>query len=328
LKPSRLLALVALLLLSALLLLHPRVSAGSPQPDIAGTGDINVPLTISFHSETDLVESGRELPITVNVAYLDGIPVPGAGIEVLADGAIARPWFGTTDSAGSFRFTYSASAEAERHLLIVVKADMDGTSGGIGRMSTVVMPVMGVGGSQIPVGPAVGLAVLASLGVASTEYGKYGLFKFLVFPLYSRLKKEEVLDHFVRGQIYGYIRANPGAHFNHLKTSLRVNNGTLAHHLRTLEMQGFLKSKRDGMFKRFYAIDVEIPSDGGIRLSDLQTKILDMVNGTDGTTQAEIAAKLNVSQQAVSYNLQMMSREGMVAVERTGRERRYYAASA
>lgn len=285
-------------------------------------------LSVSFHSHTDLVESEKELPITVTVSFLGGVPVPGASVEILADDAVARPSSGITDSAGNFQFTYSARADSERHLLIVVKVDKDGTSGGVGRMATVIMPASGYGGPQIPVGPAVGLAFIASLGVASTEYGKYGLFKLLVFPLYSRLRKEEVLDHFVRGQIYGYIRANQGAHFNHLRNSLKVNNGTLAHHLRTLEMQGFLKSKRDGMFKRFYTVDVEIPSDEGIRLSDLQAKILDMVNDGNGTTQTEIAAKLSVSQQAVSYNLRMMSREGMVAVEKTGRERRYFAAVA
>ena len=42
---------------------------------------------------------------------------------------------------------------------------------------------------------------------ALTETGKYKLFTLLplLIPMYTRIQKEDVLDQFVRGQIYGYI---------------------------------------------------------------------------------------------------------------------------
>jgi len=306
------------------MLFQPTAAADFPQID---SGDVGISLCITFHYDTDLVISGSSLPIIIDVKDQYGMPVSGATINILADGATATPSFGTTSSSGQFEFKYSASSTTEKRLLIVVEAQKDGTYGGIGRMVAAVTPEPGIGGIEIPVVPALGLSILASIGVAGTEYGRYSIFKFLVFPLYSRIKKDEVLDHFVRGQIFGYIRANPGVHFNLLKSDLNVNNGTLSHHLRTLEMQGFIKSKRDRMYKRFYPVDVKISSDDGIRLSDLQKKILKIVDTMNGASQTEIAKKLNVSQQTVSYNLRNMGRDGMILVENAGHERRYFIAS-
>lgn len=323
-KATRLLPLTALFVFSAFLLITPPVAADLPIIDAGGSGYPY--LVASLNSDTDLIESGKALHVVTVVTDNHGTPILGAAVSVLADGASAAPSSGFTSYDGRFAFTYTASSNVERHLLIVVGVSKEGAYGGAAQMVVIVMPPPPSGIGQIPVAPAIGLAFLSTIGVASTEYGKYSLFKFLVFPLYSRIKREEVLDHFVRGQIYGYIRANPGVHFNMLRSSLRVNNGTLAHHLRTLEMQGFVKSRRDGMFRRFYAVDVKVPDDG-IRLSDLQARILGMI-ALDGATQAEIADKLKISQQAVSYNLRMMGREGMILVERTGREHRYHVAEA
>ena len=325
-KSTYWLPLTALLLFSAFLLVPPRAAAEIPLFDAGGSGDVS--LIVSFSYDTDLVESGRSLPVVVTVTDDLGAPTMGATVTLLADGGTATPASGTTTYDGRFRFTYSSVSSNERHLLIVATAHKAGTFGGVGRMVVVVTPGPTGGWGEVPVVPVLSLAaVLAAFGgAASTESARYGLFKFLVFPLYSRIQKEDVLDHFVRGQIYGYIRANPGVHFNLLRASLRVNNGTLAHHLRTLEVQGFVKSRRDRMLKRFYAMDVDIPDDDGIRLSDLQSRILNLVTGGSGSTQAEIADRLNVSQQAISYNLRMMSREGMIAIERTGREHKYFVA--
>ena len=318
------LPLTALLLFSAFLLFQPRAAAEVYQWDGGVSGYVQLSVTLDSH--TDLIESGRSLSIVVRVTDAVGRPVQDATVSVLADGASATPSSGVTSLDGLFAFSYTASSNAERHMLVAVKAYKDGAIGGVAKMMVVVVPPAGLDIGQLPVVPTMFVTLLASIGVASTEVGRYGMFKFFVFPLYSRIRKEEVLDHFVRGQIYGYIRANPGIHFNMLRSSLKVNNGTLAHHLRTLEMQGFVKSRRDRVFKRFYPMDVSIPTEEGIRLSDLQTQILDMVHGGSGATQAEIAERLNVSQQAVSYNLRMMGREGKIMVERVGRERKYFVA--
>jgi DNA-binding transcriptional ArsR family regulator len=108
------------------------------------------------------------------------------------------------------------------------------------------------------------LAAFASLAAASTESAGFSLFNIFAFPLYSRIKKEEVLDHFVRGQIYGFIVSNPGEHYNSIRERLKVTNGTLSYHLRTLEVQGFIKSRKESIYRRFYPVEMKFPRDKGV----------------------------------------------------------------
>ena len=167
------------------------------------------------------------------------------------------------------------------------------------------------------------IAAVASLAVASTESAGFSLFNIFAFPLYSRIKKEEVLDHFVRGQIYGYIVSNPGEHYNSIREKLKVTNGTLSYHLRTLEVQGFIKSRKESIYRRFYPVEMRFPRDKGVKLSDLQIAILELTRMRPAPTQKEIADDLEISQQVASYNLRMLAMKGYVRVKKDGRKRIY-----
>ena len=57
-------------------------------------------------------------------------------------------------------------------------------------------------------------AVGAVIAFSLTEVGYLALAFSLASPLFSRLKKEHVLDNFTRGEIFGWVRANPGAHYS------------------------------------------------------------------------------------------------------------------
>src|SRR2546422_667386 len=110
-----------------------------------------------------------------------------------------------------------------------------------------------------------------------TEPGRHAIFGAF-FPLYTRLKKEEVLDHFVRGQVFGVIKTEPGTHFTEIRDNLGLSNGTLSYHLRTLEVAGFIRSEREGMYKRFFAADAQSDRGGeGIRLSTLQKSLVEIL---------------------------------------------------
>ncbi|MFO7618845.1 MAG: winged helix-turn-helix transcriptional regulator, partial [Thermoplasmata archaeon] len=169
--------------------------------------------------------------------------------------------------------------------------------------------------------------LIAVIIIGSTEAGKCGLIKLFFLPLYSRLKKDDLLDHFVRGQIYGYIMSHPGEHYNHIKLKLDVTNGTLSHHLRALEFQGYIKSQRDGTYKRFYPTDMKVPRTKGIKLSDLQLGILDAIRQCPGISQKEIATREGISQQSVSYNLSLLERMGVLDSSRDGVRKKYYLSS-
>jgi DNA-binding transcriptional ArsR family regulator len=123
-----------------------------------------------------------------------------------------------------------------------------------------------------------GILLLAALAIA-TEHGKYALFQFLFVPLYSRIKKDRVLDNFTRGMIYGFIMSNPGVHYNFIKQKLGLNNGSIVYHLTVLERQELIKSERVGLYKRFYPVNGTLNESGIMELNDEQSRLLELVRG-------------------------------------------------
>jgi predicted transcriptional regulator len=174
--------------------------------------------------------------------------------------------------------------------------------------------------TQFPM-PIVYVSLIIGLGVggyvAGTEVGLWSFFTFLIIPLYTKLKRMEVLDHVTRGKILGFIMASPGSHYNQIKTRLSLNNGTLAYHLRVLEREEYIKSRTDGTLRRFYPKNAKLkPVHNG--LSDIQHQILEVIHDNPGITQMDIAGRVDKSQQVVSYNIRAMVRAGLIRAERSG----------
>jgi len=168
----------------------------------------------------------------------------------------------------------------------------------------------------------VAFASLGVLGYALTDRGRAGLFLFLV-PLYTRLRREQILDHETRGMIRGYVLANPGSHFNAIKDSLDLNNGTLAYHLNVLEKEGIIRSVKDGKFRRFFPSEMKIPNNGELP-TKVQRLILEIVLETPAISQKEISRILGLSQSTVSYHLDRLKELSLVRAERQGMQLCYY----
>jgi DNA-binding MarR family transcriptional regulator len=174
------------------------------------------------------------------------------------------------------------------------------------------------------------IAIIGSIGGAlllsifASEVAKYAFFALFI-PIYTRLRRQQMLDHFIRGEIYGHIKTNPGTHYNRIRKLLNVNNGTLAYHLTTLEKAEFIKSRKDGKFKRFYPGDTPIPIGKGIYLSKLQDEIVTIIKKQPGIKQSVIAKKLNKSRQTINYNIKQLEFMDIIKIENVGRESYCYA---
>ncbi len=169
-----------------------------------------------------------------------------------------------------------------------------------------------VTGAVVTVISAVAIAALISENI------KLALF-MLIVPLYTKIRKERVLDHFVRGQIYGYILANPGEHYNAIKHALGLTNGSLAHHLRTLEREEFVKSRKFGLYRRFYPKHMRIPEDGDFRMNSIRRSIVDVIDENPGISQKEIAMAMNITPPTVNYHIGILANAKTIRVVREGR---------
>lgn len=167
-----------------------------------------------------------------------------------------------------------------------------------------------------------GITVSIGASFIATEYGKYGLIK-LILPFYTRVKREEVLDHEVRELVYDYVKTHPGEHFRAILTKLGLTNGTLVHHLHTLERQNFIKSERDGPFKRFYPTGRQLTEDV-LEINGIQKKILDAVTTNPGMTQKDLALQLQTSPPTINYHVKALSGVRLLNIKREGKNTRCF----
>ena len=163
-----------------------------------------------------------------------------------------------------------------------------------------------------------------------TESGKYKLLLMftLLLPLYTRIQKEDVLDQFVRGQIYGFIKTNPGVHYNQILRKVGVKNGTLSYHLGVLEKTELIQSRREGLkYRAFYPTGMNFPKAERFRLTDLQIQIIGSIRSQPGSTQKEIARLLGQKPQTINYNIKVLDQAGLISVVKAGRKTRCFPVS-
>jgi predicted transcriptional regulator len=153
-----------------------------------------------------------------------------------------------------------------------------------------------------------------------------------IVPLYVKRDRDKTLDNFIRGQIFGFIQANPGTHYNFIKRALNLNNGALAYHLNVLENEKHIFSQNDGVYRRFYPREARIPIINGndgitythVQLNKTQDKIIKLIQKKPGLTQKEIAKQLSKSNQMINYNINSMTQLGLIELRREGNKTKCY----
>ncbi|HEV8595313.1 MAG TPA: winged helix-turn-helix transcriptional regulator, partial [Thermoplasmata archaeon] len=248
------------------------------------------------------------------VAVSDAYPAGDAHAFTLLRGPNGMTIDGAT---GLLTWTPSDRQVGTREVAVEVRD----AHGGLAVQEFSVVVAGAPGGSQaflMAAGVAASSVAFLAAAALINENAKWAFLLFFL-PLYSKIKRERVLDHFVRGQIFGYIQANPGEHYNGIKDALGLTNGSLAHHLRTLEREQFIKSKRFGLYRRFYPMNFRVPADDAFQPNDIQGTIIQVIRDTPGITQKEIADRLGITPPTVNYHIGVLSDRNLVRVERRGR---------
>ena len=144
------------------------------------------------------------------------------------------------------------------------------------------------------------------------EVGTYSIYSIFV-GLHNRLKKDDLLDHEVRGRIYQVIVTFPGIHFRKIKKEYGrdsvsiIHLGCLTYHLEVLQKNGMIKSENDGYRKRFYCR-------GQTTLKSFPEQILESIRNhhmkyRKGLTVKELSAEFDVSPRVMRYNLDKVSHQ-------------------
>jgi predicted transcriptional regulator/nitrous oxidase accessory protein NosD len=176
--------------------------------------------------------------------------------------------------------------------------------------------------SLVLFGSLVALSAATLLGIEPLKYAALAL----LLPLFTRIRKDNVLDDYTRGRVYQYLEMSPGDHFHGICRALSLGAGTVTYHLEVLSRLGLVLSRTDGVYKRFYPAGVRPPEANGGVLSEVQVRIVHAVRDLPGITQKELVALLGVRQSTLGYQMAKLIEKGLVRGERRGRNVRYHAA--
>ena len=183
-----------------------------------------------------------------------------------------------------------------------------------------------------------GILSLLIAGIASNETLRIPATSAGLWLLGLVGRTSETSDgRYQRGRLMGYLTANPGCHFRALMAALEMSNGQITHHLKILEDEGRIWRRADGRLVRFYpytsnlhpgVLDQDLPMPPlSPDPNSLQGKILRLLDD-DGQmkqfpTQAELAHRLDRSQQLVSHHLRTLQKYGLVQKQKSGLKNRY-----
>lgn len=141
--------------------------------------------------------------------------------------------------------------------------------------------------------------------------------------MYSKIKRDNLLKHAVRRRIYEYVKENPGQHYRAILNDLGLTMGVLTYHLNRLEKAEYLRSRQDGMYRRFFVAGRK--TEVRFFLSDIQETILATIRSNQGISQSKIAEGIGVTRKVVNYHVRILDQAGLIYVEDRGRETACFA---
>jgi predicted transcriptional regulator len=118
--------------------------------------------------------------------------------------------------------------------------------------------------------------------------------------------------------IAGYIAATPGAHFSKIRDDLKLGTGETQHHLRQLERDGAVESRKDGDYRRYFPAGrfsaFEQVALGYLRRETPRGLLVALLEDPE-TSAGAIADRLGVSRPSVSKYATQLDEAGLLSRE-------------
>ena len=116
----------------------------------------------------------------------------------------------------------------------------------------------------------------------------------------------------------GYLTTTPGAHFSKIRDDLKLGTGETQHHLRQLEDDGVVESRKDGDYRRYFPAgqfsEFEQVVLGHLR-RETPRGILAALLEEPAATSGDIAAQLDVSTPTISKHAARLEEAGLLSRE-------------
>lgn len=124
-----------------------------------------------------------------------------------------------------------------------------------------------------------------------------------------------------RTEILQAVVSCPGIHLRSVERATELPLGQVLYHLDRLERMGLIVSARDAGFRRYYAAHAVARSEKRVLATlrhDVQRHVLLKLLVRSGWSHKELQAALGVAPSTLSFHLQRLLSNGVVARERQG----------
>ena len=221
--------------------------------------------------------------------------------ETVADGTPAR----TPDAANGSAVDGDASTGAS--------TATDGAGGFDPAASLAVAPSLGTALLAVAARPWVGLLSGAASGIA----GWFGR-AFVLFRYRSR-DGSDPLEHETRARIHDLVAESPGRTLSDLSTELDTPLSTVRHHVKILERERVVVTRKLRGNRRLYPLGAENAELVAALREDSSAAVLAALHEQGRATVGDVVDRVEKSYSTVSYHLSRLADEGLVVQEREGR---------
>lgn len=139
--------------------------------------------------------------------------------------------------------------------------------------------------------------------------------KFLLIPLFTRLRRDRLLDNPVRARLYERVRSEPGIHRAELVDYGGIGEGATRHHLDQLVKNHLLVAMKEDGFVRYYASG-EVPPEIARREAALRAgsarAVYDLLVAEPHLSLREAGARLGMSAPSVHKTKKKLEKAGLI----------------
>ena len=100
--------------------------------------------------------------------------------------------------------------------------------------------------------------------------------------------------------------------------NFNLSSGSLSHHINLLENEEYIKSRQDGMYRRFYLYEEKARLI--FNLSSVQERILKVIMDNPGISQSGISDMIDSNKMRVNYHVKILRDADLLNLEKKGRK--------
>jgi len=140
--------------------------------------------------------------------------------------------------------------------------------------------------------------------------------------LFSRIDRDDLLDHPLRADIVQVVGSQPGIHFQELVRRMDKGRGTMEHHLRKLVDGGLLVPQTSSGFTCYFPkgkVDRSVMAAAPVLKSDGARVVLQTIHDNPGIAAQDVAERTGLTPSTVNYHLKRLTQVGLANGQRNGR---------